>query len=290
MVKTWREREGEIAMLVPGLRDALLVRSTRKPVDVRVYFCKGVMDVIEYIGKETAGKEIGAQHHVFKILGKLIEFGTTGRTEVHTKGERVDIFIDDTMVSVEVKALTMATLEKIQGMTMAAFEGNPVDKTWIFFLYAFEKSASPRPPCQYLLTWVAIDSLDIDFTKTTRLVIQMVQKAKEQAAKKLGVPGRILVPVENIIRVVDKERELAEYKAKTEKEIADKERELAEYKAKTEKEIADKERELAEYKAKTEKEIAEYKAKTEKTIADKDKVLANKDKELAELKQRLAEG
>jgi hypothetical protein len=27
----------------------------------------------------------------------------------------------------------------------------------------------------------------------------MVQKAKEQAAKKLGVPGKILVPVENII-------------------------------------------------------------------------------------------
>jgi hypothetical protein len=34
--------------------------------------------------------------------------------------------------------------------------------------------------------------------------------------------------VENIIRVVDKERELAEYKAKAEKEIADKDKEIAE--------------------------------------------------------------
>ncbi len=38
----------------------------------------------------------------------------------------------------------------------------------------------------------------------------MVLKAKEQAAKKLGVPGKILIPVENIIRVVDVERELTE--------------------------------------------------------------------------------
>jgi hypothetical protein len=270
MVKTWREREGEIAGLVPGLRDALLVQMTKKPVEVRVYFCQGVMDVINYIGKETAGKEAGAQHHVFKILGKHVEFGRAGRMEVHGKGERVDIFVDDTMVSVEVKTLTMATLEKIRGTTMAAFEGNPVDKTWIFFLYAFEKFASPRPPCQYLLTWIIIDSLDVDFGKTTSLVIRMVQKAKEQAAKKLGVPGKILVPVENIIRVVDKERELAEYKAKAEKEIA-------EYKAKTEKMIADKDKVLAD----KDKEITEYRVKTEKEIADKDQ-------EITELKRCLA--
>lgn len=241
MNKTWRERENAIVALVPALRDALLVRVRRKPVDVRLYFCKGVMDVVEYIRDETKGMEIGAQHHVFKILGKHVEFGTAGRMEVPGNRERADIYVDDTMVSVEVKTLTMATLETIRGTTIAAFDGSPVDKTWIFFLYAFEGFASPRPPCQYLLTWIAIDSLDIDYGQTANLVVRMVQKAKEQAAKKLGVPGRILVPVENIIRVVDKERELAEYKAKAEKEIAN-------LKAQKDREIADKDKEIAELK------------------------------------------
>ncbi|MBN2153144.1 MAG: hypothetical protein JW839_16950 [Candidatus Lokiarchaeota archaeon] len=244
MDKTWRERENSIAALVPALRDALLVRVRRKPVDVRVYFCKGVMDIVEYIREHTKGKEMGAQHHVFKILGKHAEFGTTGRLEVASKSERVDIYLDDTMASVEVKTLSMATLETIRGTAMAAFEGNPANTTWIFFLYAFEGFASPKPPCQYLLTWIAIDSLDIDFDQTARLVVRMVQKAKEQAAKKLGVPGKILVPVDNIITVVDKERELAEYKVKVEKEIADKDKEIAD----KDKEIADKDKEIAELK------------------------------------------
>jgi len=91
---------------------------------------------------------------VFKILGKYLEFGTTGRMEVSSSGERVDIYFDDTMASIEVKTLTMATMETIRGMAMAAFEGNPADKTWIFFLYVFEGFASPKPPCQYLLTWL----------------------------------------------------------------------------------------------------------------------------------------
>jgi len=77
---------------------------------------------------------------------------------------------------------------------------------------------------------VGINSLNIDFNQTATLVVRMVQKAKEQAAKKLGVPGKILVPVDNIIRVVDKERELAEYKAKMEKELAEKDKEIVELK------------------------------------------------------------
>nr|MDO8086736.1 hypothetical protein [Candidatus Sigynarchaeum springense] len=60
MDKTWREREAGIAALVPALRDALLVRVRRKPVDVRVYFCKGVMDVVQYIRDETKGADKSA--------------------------------------------------------------------------------------------------------------------------------------------------------------------------------------------------------------------------------------
>jgi hypothetical protein len=85
----------------------------------------------------------------------------------------------------------------------------------------------------------------------------MVLKAKEQAAKKLRVPGKIFIPVDNIIRVVDKERELAELKVQKDKEIARKDKELAELKAQHDKEIARKDKELAELKAQHDKEIAE---------------------------------
>jgi len=207
---TWKERELEIMKLVPGLCDALLVEVRRKPVYVRVYYCEGVMAIVEYIRDHTKGMEHGAQHHVFKILGKHAEFGDQGQLEVSSDAERMDIYIKESMVSVEVKTLTMATIETIRGTVMAAFEGNPADKTWIFFLYKFDGDASPRPSCAYLLTWVAIDSLDIDFDRIADVVVTLVQKAKDKVAKKLGVPGRILIPVENIIKVEDLERELKE--------------------------------------------------------------------------------
>jgi hypothetical protein len=249
VTKSWREREAAIVALVPGLLDALLVRVHRKPVEVRMFFCKGVMDVVHYIREETKGMESGAQHHVFKILSKHAEYGDLGRFEVPTKGERMDIYFDESMVSIEVKTLANATLEAIQDKTMAAFEQGPADKTWIFFLYRFEGHASPRPPCQYLLAWIAIDSLDIEFDLVAKQVVLMVLKAKEQAAKKLGVPGKILIPVENIIRVVDVERELTEKN----------------------KEIEEKDKTIAE---------------KNKEIEEKDKTIAEKNKEIASLKKR----
>jgi predicted metal-dependent hydrolase len=41
-------------------------------------------------------------------------------------------------------------------------------------------------------------------------VITMVTKAKQKAAKQLGVPGKILIPVPDIIKVEDLEREIEE--------------------------------------------------------------------------------
>ncbi len=54
----------------------------------------------------------------------------------------------------------------------------------------------------------------------------MVQKTKQKVAKKIGVPGEILIPVDNIIKVEDLERELKE----KERIIADLSKENAELK------------------------------------------------------------
>jgi len=208
--KTWKEREPAIKELVPALVNDLFFRTRRKPVDIRVYFCEGVMALVRYIREETKGMEKGVQHHVFKILSKHVEYGDRGLLEVSSKGKRMDIYFEDTMASIEVKTLTMATWENIHDTTMAAFESGPADKVWIFFLYKFKDNASPRPPCQYLLVWIAVDTLDVDFDRVGRQVMVMMQKTKQQVAKKLGVSGKILVPVENIIKVEDMEREIAE--------------------------------------------------------------------------------
>jgi len=81
----------------------------------------------------------------------------------------------------------------------------------------------------------------------------MVTKSKEKVAKKLGVPAKILVPVNNIIKVDDLERELAEIKAGNDKIIAENEKIIAEER---------------------------------KANAEKDEVITQKNKEIAELKKR----
>jgi hypothetical protein len=150
-------------------------------------------------------------HHVLKILAKHARYGREGRMEVASKGERMDIYFDDTMVSVSVKTIVMATIKAIRGTTMAILDSTPADKTWIFFFYKFKDGASPRPPCQYLITWVDIESLDLDPpNQLVKQVITMVTKAKEKAAKQLGVPGKIMIPVDDIIKVEDLEREVEE--------------------------------------------------------------------------------
>jgi len=257
MNQTWKDREPAIKALVPGLLRDLVVHVHRAPVTVRMFFCEGVMAIVKYFREHTKGKEIGAAHHVFTILGKHAVYGDRGRMEVASNGERLDIFIEDEMVSISVKSLVMATIEVIHGTAMAAFDCAPVDKTWIFFFYQFEGDATPRPPCEYLITWVEIDSLDLDPARTTRQVIKMITKAKDKVAKQLGVPAKIMLPVDNIITVTDLKREIAE-----------KDKALGE-----------------ERKASAEKDkVIDEK---DKVIDEKDKVINEKDKVIVDLKKRL---
>jgi len=210
MNPSWTEREPGIKALVPDLLRDLIWLEEKPPVSIKVFFCEGVMAVVHYLRETTRALELGASHHVFKILAKHARYGDKGRLEFPDKGERMDIYFEDTIERIEVKTLVMATLKAIHRTMLASFAGEPVNRTWIFFFYKFKGNASPRPPCQYLLAWIDIGSLDIDFSRVTKQVITMVQKTKQKVAKKIGVPGEILVPVDNIIKVEDLERELKE--------------------------------------------------------------------------------
>jgi hypothetical protein len=260
----WKEREPAIKALVPDFLRALVVLEKQAPVTVRMFFCDGVMAIVKYLREATNAKDIGATHHVFKILGKHAMYGDRGRLEFADKGERADIYFEDTMVTISVKALVMATIKVIRGTAMAVFDAVTADKTWIFFFYKFKGRASPRPPCQHLIAWIEIDSLDIDPARTTKQVITMVTKAKQKAAKLLGVPAKILVPVPNIIKVDDMEREIAE----KDKIIADARETLAE-----------KDKTLAEERRAS--------AEKDKTLAEERLASAEKDEEIAALKKQI---
>jgi hypothetical protein len=211
MAMTWKDREPAIAALAPDMLRALLVLESQHPVTVRMFFCDGVMAVVRYLREHTAGMEPGAMHHVLKVLAKHVIFGDRGRMEVACKGERVDVYLDDSMIAVSVKTIFNATLKAIRGTTMALVDATPADRTWIFFFYKFKDRATPRPPCQYLITWVDIESLDLDPpARLVKQVITMVTKAKQKAAKQLGISGKILIPVPDIIKVEDLEREVEE--------------------------------------------------------------------------------
>nr|MDO8084361.1 hypothetical protein [Candidatus Sigynarchaeum springense] len=211
MALSWKAREPAIAALAPDLLRALVVLEARHPVAVRVFFCDGVMAVVRYLRESTMGMEPGAMHHVFKILAKHAMYGERGRMEVASKDERMDIYLEETMTTISVKTIINATLKAIRGTTVAILDATPADKTWIFFFYRFKDRASPCPPCQYLITWVDIASLDLDPPgELVKQVMTMVTKAKQKAAKQIGVPGKILIPVPDIIKVEDLEREIEE--------------------------------------------------------------------------------
>jgi hypothetical protein len=184
------------------------------------------------------------------------------------------------MVSISVKTIFQATVETIRGTTIAILDAAPADKTWIFFFYKFKDRATPRPPCQYLITWVDIESLDLDVpARLARQVISMVTKAKEKAAKQLGISGKILIPVPGIITVEDLEREVEEKN----KAISEKDKAILE----KDKAISEKDKAISE----KDKAISEK----DKAISEKDKAISEKDRTLemlarenAELKKRLS--
>jgi hypothetical protein len=264
----WKEREPAIAALAKSFIADEIVSVGEPPVTVRLFFCHGVMDVVKYLRRETKGKEIGAQHHVFKILGKHASYSEEGRLEAGADLERMDIYFDDTMVAIEVKILIQATFKRIHKKAVAAFKSSPVDHVWIFFLYKFKDRATPKPLCQYLICWFAIDPLSDDPVRLVESVMATIEKAKKQAADVLRVPEEIFIPVENILKVEEMEREIEEIKSEKDKIITEKDEAIAE----KDEAIAEKDEVIAE---------------KDEAIAEKDEALAEKEKENQLLREQL---
>nr|MDO8109913.1 hypothetical protein [Candidatus Sigynarchaeota archaeon] len=248
-----------------------IITTKKGLVAIHVYYCHEVMAIASHLREFTRASDAQAQHDVLKMLLKHRKYGDKGRYEVREGPWRLDIYIGESHLIVQVKTIVKVAMDKLREKPVAVFEHDICDELWISFFYKFKGNASPDPACQYLLVWVDINFAGVtDLARLNKQLTTMVQKSKQDAAKKLGVAEDIIIPVDNILLTEELEREVRDLKktmAEDKKTIAEKDKALAENK----KTLAESKKALAENK---------------KALAEKDKALAEKEKTIADLRKQ----
>lgn len=208
------------------------------------------MELAAFLRIETKAQELGSQHHVLKILFKYVQFGEEGILEYPIRNGRADIFLQHKNQVIEVKTITQMTLEKLFSKILGVLgsESRQYDVLWVFYFYKLLRPSALGKNCQYLLTFIRIDLLEInkDFLKWE--LSRLVEESKEHVAEKLRVTPEIIIPLENLIKVEDLEHDLSlkeEIIVQKDQIIAQKDQDL------TQKDqiIAEKESEIAQLKA-----------------------------------------
>lgn len=193
-------------------RDEIHVETLDR-VTVHLFYCTSVMAVAKFLRLFTHAKDKQAEHDVLKILFKYSLYGDRGRFEVKHGLYRLDIWVDDEHLAVQVKTIIDVTVEKVKKNAKAVIDerekkDRPADRLWIVFFYKFEGGASPKKACKYLISLVDIDLTGVvDIDKLNEDLATMVIKSKEAASTRLGVNGKIILPVDNIILAEELERE-----------------------------------------------------------------------------------
>nr|MDO8114435.1 hypothetical protein [Candidatus Sigynarchaeota archaeon] len=209
-----------------------IVPAKKRLVAIHVYYCHEVMAIASHLRKFTRASDAQAQHDVLKMLLKHRKFGDAGRFEVHEGPWRLDIYIGESHLIVQVKTIVKVAVDKLREKPVAVFEHEICDELWIAFFYKFKEDASPDPACQYLLVWIDINFADVtNVARLNKQLTAMVQKSKQDAAKKLGVAEDIIIPVDNILLTEELEREVRDLKkamAENKKALAEKDKALAE--------------------------------------------------------------
>src|SRR5271157_4187638 len=256
---TWKDLEPELKDLASRLGSNLIHRHARGAIEIQYYYCDTVMEFARFLRERTYARELGTQHHAFKILFKYRVFGEDGILEFSEDGKRVDIYLPDGPLEVEVKTLVDMSLEKLHRKAIAVIEAypTPVDWLWLFFFYKVPYGATHDTACKYLLVFVALDVLGQDPLTLRSDLELVVEKGKKDVARKLGMRPTLILPLDNLIKTEDLEQEMRE---KTQ-------------------EILEKDQALQE----KEQEIQELREKTQE-ILEKDQALQEKEQEIQELR------
>mgnify|MGYP006308250975 CR=1 FL=1 len=138
--KSQTEIENELKPIGAILNNALVYEENRGPLDIRYFYCKPVETLVKYIRNNTRARNIGATHHVLKILFNLVEFAGQGALEYSFGGRTRDIFLQEAFQSIEVKTIKHMDIDKLYGKALGLLEseGDDSDMLWIFY---FDKVA-----------------------------------------------------------------------------------------------------------------------------------------------------
>lgn len=262
----WKKIEPLLREFSPRLKRAQIHQEETSAFRIEYYFCHSVMELAQILHHQTNASELGSQHHLLKILFKFLKFGEAGILEYSMSKTRADIYLEHEDKIIEVKTITHMAFHKIYQKLIGVLEAeaNQVDILWVCYFYKLTAPSPIAPTCQYLLTFISIDLVAIDRETMKWELMQMIEESKTRVAEKLKLTPEIIIPLENLIKVEDLERELAE-----------KAHQLTEEKQKN----AEKDQALAVKN----QQLTEEKQKN----AEKDQALAEKDQQLTRLRAEL---
>jgi len=246
----WEKLEIPLKKLSVNLKKAIIYHENNAAFTIEYYFCHSVMELAHFLRTQTKALELGSQHHTFKILFKFVKYGDYGCLEYPIQDGRADIFLKHENRIIEVKTITQMTLHKLYQKVLGVLESESPksDILWVFYFYKLKESSPIAPECQYLLSFISIDLLDIDQDSNKWDLSRMVEESKVHIAEKLKITPEFIIPLENLLKVEDLERELADQKQKLveEKQRNDeKDQKLAEKDQK----LAEKDQEIIKLKA-----------------------------------------
>ena len=209
-IGAWKRHEKSLASMAKEHPIKLLCTLSGDNVHVDVYFCDGVMRIVDFLINEVNRKELAGSHNTFAIYFKELDYGDTAELERTIKNKRVDIMVMKDDVKIQVKALADMRVQKLHGHVAAVNARGIEDVLWIFYFYQFKEHESPHRTCKYLLARLVIELLDADVAAINRTVSRLVEESKLEVARALDVDADIIIPMPNLVSEVELKRQLAE--------------------------------------------------------------------------------
>ena len=204
----WKEVESDLKKYVYRVNNSHIFEQKKGAIEIKYYHCKPIMDLVEYIRINTEAKDIGATHHIFKILFKQIIYPNKGYLEYKTGIYKIDIYLDGIKQNIEVKTITQMEIDELYKKAIGVIE-SPLDDSdflWIFYFYKINWLKDSNQSCHYLLVYVNINILEQESSTLRRDLIHMVEESKVAVSKKLNIRPTLIIPLENLIKVEDLER------------------------------------------------------------------------------------
>ena len=191
---------------------ALFYEQSSPHMHINYYFCQAVMDLAGFLRRFSKTAQLSSQHNIFTDLFNRIVYQKTGLTEVKIGAHRIDLLVPTSNLTIEIKTISEVTLDKLYEKAFGVVEAEPriADNLWIFYFYKLAAPISSAPLCKYLLVHIDINMVTLDLDSFRSELVDLVEESKKYVAEKLQIRPALILPLENLIKVEDLERLVAE--------------------------------------------------------------------------------